>query len=154
MKCSDAAFVSEADAAFEATFRAAGGDGLRLPRVPAHGDFTPANLLVDGQGKLGVIDWDRYGDITIPFFDLLTFVERITPKGANMYLEGKPAIERHAAALGINLNAVPLLIFFSILLSDWRKRERMFPWEPAQWDRDTLGLMRTMLAQALVAFPW
>ena len=85
-------------------------------------------------------------------FDLFTFVERITPKKQNMFLVGKAAIERQAAQLGIGLRAIPLLIFFYVLLSDWRKRERMFPWEPARWDRDTLALMKTMLSDVHSVF--
>ena len=57
---------------FAGCMQRAGGQNLSLPRAPAHGDFTPANILWCGAG-LGLIDWDRYGDIDMPLFDLLTF---------------------------------------------------------------------------------
>jgi len=154
MKSSDAEFLNEAKNLLESFLSHAGGESLTLPSVLAHGDFTPANLLVDRRGTLGIIDWDRYGDTAMPMFDTLTFIERITPKKENMFVFGKTAIFRHANALKIDPSAIPLVIFFYIIMSDWRKRERMFPWEPAQWDRDTLKLMREMLADAKQVFPW
>ena len=152
MKSVDLQFLAEVRQTFEKALVIAGGDALQLPHVPAHGDFTPANLLIDGGGSLGIIDWDRYGDITMPLFDLLTFLERTTLKGQDLFVTGKEAIMRQTSALGIDLRTVPLLTLFYSLMSDWRKRERMFPWEPEEYDRYTLAMVRSQFADAMDAF--
>lgn len=129
------------------------GNDFQLPRVPAHGDATPSNILCSKNGGIAVIDWDRFGDIAMPLFDLFTLAERCTPSGENPFLRYRVAILRQAAILNISEKAVPLLSVFYVLLSDWRKRERMFEWEPAVWDRDTLTLLRRQTEQVLAVFP-
>jgi aminoglycoside phosphotransferase (APT) family kinase protein len=44
-----------------------------LPVIPQHGDLFSDNLLVD-QGRLSVIDWETFGAIDLPFYDLLTLL--------------------------------------------------------------------------------
>jgi hypothetical protein len=39
-----------------------------------HGDFAINNLAIDSQGKLLLLDWEDYGKITFPYFDLATFL--------------------------------------------------------------------------------
>ncbi|MGZ4314570.1 MAG: aminoglycoside phosphotransferase family protein [Gaiellaceae bacterium] len=45
-----------------------------LPRGFAHGDFWGGNLLVNGQGLSGVIDWDYAGMGRMPLLDLLHLI--------------------------------------------------------------------------------
>jgi aminoglycoside phosphotransferase (APT) family kinase protein len=45
-----------------------------LPLVFEHADFAPWNLLVDGRGKLGVLDWESSRDEGLPGLDLLYFL--------------------------------------------------------------------------------
>lgn len=33
----------------------------RMPSVPIHGDFWPANMLVDRRGQVWVVDWEGFG---------------------------------------------------------------------------------------------
>ena len=45
-----------------------------LPLVFEHGDFAPWNLLVDGRGELGVLDWEASRAEGLPGLDLLYFL--------------------------------------------------------------------------------
>lgn len=45
--------------------------GRRCAFVPAHGDLTLANLLVDDQNRLGVIDWEHATEEGLPLTDFL-----------------------------------------------------------------------------------
>lgn len=42
--------------------------------VAQHCDFTYANLGVSNQGQLVIFDWEEYGAVTFPAFDLTTFL--------------------------------------------------------------------------------
>ncbi len=46
----------------------------RLPSVPQHGDFTYVNLVSTEGGRLIVFDWEDYGLVRYPGFDLATFL--------------------------------------------------------------------------------
>ncbi len=46
----------------------------RVARVPQHGDFVLPNLRAQPNGLLGVIDWERFGRVSMPGFDALLFV--------------------------------------------------------------------------------
>jgi hypothetical protein len=46
----------------------------RLPAVLAHGDLWDSNLLVDGGGLTGVVDWDAWHPSGVPGADLLHLV--------------------------------------------------------------------------------
>lgn len=46
----------------------------RLPPVPQHGDFTYVNCSTTDDGRLIVFDWEDYGLVRCPGFDLATFV--------------------------------------------------------------------------------
>lgn len=41
---------------------------------PQHGDFSTVNLLRQGQGRLGVVDWEYFGDEYPPMFDLFSLL--------------------------------------------------------------------------------
>ena len=47
-------------------------EDLRLPLLPAHGDFFAGNLLYD-RGRLGVCDWSSFQERTVPLLDFVTF---------------------------------------------------------------------------------
>jgi hypothetical protein len=46
--------------------------GLTLPFTAAHGDFCPANLVLD-QGGIGAFDWEHPLDHRLPLYDLFFF---------------------------------------------------------------------------------
>jgi len=43
-------------------------------RISQHGDFTKNNLAITSTGRLLVFDWEDYGRVDIPFFDLATLI--------------------------------------------------------------------------------
>lgn len=45
-----------------------------LPSIPQHGDFTFTNLGVTSSRNIVVFDWEDYGCVRYPGFDLVTFV--------------------------------------------------------------------------------
>ena len=55
--------------------------------------------------------------------------------------------------MGLDASTIPLLVFFYILLSDWRKREKMFVWESDSFNKDTYLLMQEIMAMLKAAFP-
>ena len=46
-------------------------DGTSMPFVPSHGDLTMANVLVDDDGGLGVVDWSSARSRALPLTDFL-----------------------------------------------------------------------------------
>lgn len=151
LRSNNAELLSEINGAFRQLLAAAGGDALPLPAVSAHGDMTPSNMLMDA-GGVRVIDWDRAGDITVPLFDVLTFCERCTPKGESIYAVHREELVRHAAAIGVATQALPLLCYWYLILTDWRKRDRHFSWELPLWDKDLLTILRRELPLIRAAF--
>lgn len=88
-----------------------------LPSIVAHGDFTPGNILRDEKGELCVIDWDGFGKINWPLFDLLTLLDRSRLDGET---KSKIVVE-HMSRLGINQLTRPFIEAGYALLSRWRK---------------------------------
>ncbi|MFA6160974.1 MAG: phosphotransferase [Patescibacteria group bacterium] len=71
----------------------------------SHGDFTPGNILRGSDGKLRIIDWDGYGKIKSPLFDLLTLLTR---SKVNPDMQER-LIEEYMADLGIEKTLLPSL---------------------------------------------
>jgi hypothetical protein len=61
-----------ASGAYHAWLAALGGSlvGAPLPRVAVHGDLTTANVLVDADGTIGVVDWEAARAGGMPLTDL------------------------------------------------------------------------------------
>jgi thiamine kinase-like enzyme len=49
--------------------------GEEIPLVFEHGDMSHPNLLLVGQDKLGVLDWETSTEIGLPFSDLFFFLK-------------------------------------------------------------------------------
>lgn len=47
---------------------------LRDISMPQHGDFTLNNLAIDESGGLVLLDWEDYGKVQVPYFDLATLL--------------------------------------------------------------------------------
>lgn len=107
----------------------AAGEEVGLDRMRAHGDANPGNLLVAEGGRIAVVDWDRYADIEMPLFDVLTLMERTMSSDVNFISIYHERLERFVLALKKTDRILPLLVFFYALLTDWRKREHYLPWE-------------------------
>ena len=52
-------------------------DEVRAPLAIEHGDLAPPNLLVDGAGRLGVVDWELSRLSPVPLHDLAFFVSHL-----------------------------------------------------------------------------
>jgi len=66
--------------------RAMASEGDTLPQ---HGDFSVVNLLWQGQGRVGVVDWEYFGDEYPPMFDLFSLLSsfaRLQQKEENFLL--------------------------------------------------------------------
>jgi ubiquinone/menaquinone biosynthesis C-methylase UbiE/thiamine kinase-like enzyme len=47
---------------------------INLPMVSEHGDFTAANIIIDNQNKVYLMDWEFYNEIGDPLFDFVFFI--------------------------------------------------------------------------------
>jgi hypothetical protein len=58
--------------------------------APRHGDFCAANVMVAGEGWIGVIDWEAPLERTWPLFDLVTFLASVssTDSAPRTWLQG------------------------------------------------------------------
>lgn len=72
--------------------------GVRLPRVIAHGDLWPGNVLVDRAGHVGVVDWETADPDADPYDDLLFFL--LTFVRATLSSDAALADAVHAGLLG------------------------------------------------------
>lgn len=91
----------------------------RLPRGFSHGDFSPQNLLVRGDGLVGVVDWAQGDSSGLPLLDALNLqlldatqpdVYRWGPALASYLLPlarhgGNDATRRYARAIGVDFSA-------------------------------------------------
>ncbi len=131
--CADVAVGAHLDETYASLMKQIDRSAFVLPRMPAHGDFTSSNVLYV-PGQVGVIDWDRFGDIEIPLFDLFTYLDRLTPAGEDVRVRYAPEIMQALKELSISDVLLPLLFFFYRILTDWRKREFFVATEAATWD--------------------
>ena len=95
-----------------------------LPVIPQHGDFYPGNVILF-HGQPRVLDWETYGTIDLPFYDLLTFlISLISPDGA-MPARLDPGLAHQLPALveiyaaGIGLPASDLEYLLPLTLVNW-----------------------------------
>lgn len=100
-------------------------DNLILPAIIQHGDLTPDNVLNDG-GQIKVIDWDHFGKIDLPLFDLLTFLQRWSGS-RDVYFVSKylKIIEAYLQEFGIKRQALKALVFSYYLWDFLRKKEQL-----------------------------
>jgi aminoglycoside phosphotransferase (APT) family kinase protein len=105
-----------------------------LPVIPQHGDLFSDNLLTDG-AQWHVIDWESFGTIDLPFYDLLTLLlsllgamEKPPERWDKPLVRQMPAlIETYACALALPLDAITLVLpltlvnWFHLQWADGRK---------------------------------
>lgn len=95
-----------------------------LPVIPQHGDLFVSNVL-SHRGRWHVIDWESFGAIDLPFYDLLTLLlsllrgEGATPdKWKRSVVRQVPAlIECYARAVG--LCAADVMLLLPLTLANW-----------------------------------
>jgi hypothetical protein len=54
---------------------------VELPQLPQHGDFCIDNLLVRPDGRIVMVDWEEFGAVRLPAYDLLTLFASVEPRG-------------------------------------------------------------------------
>ena len=54
---------------------------VELRQLPQHGDFCVDNLLVRPDGRIVVIDWEEFGSVRLPAYDLITLFASVEPRG-------------------------------------------------------------------------
>ena len=54
---------------------------VELPQLPQHGDFCVDNLLIRPDGRIVVVDWEEFGAVRLPAYDLLTLFASVEPRG-------------------------------------------------------------------------
>lgn len=96
-----------------------------LPLIIQHGDLTPDNVIND-RGEIKVIDWDNFGKIDLPLFDLLVFLQRWSGIRDVSFVDKYPAvIEEYFKRFKIDKKALKLLLFCYYLLDFLRKKEAL-----------------------------
>jgi len=117
------------------------GDMAELRPIPQHGDLFAGNALLH-EGRWRVIDWENYGAIDLPFFDLLTLLISLLRTGCDsaaqwpqrLVKELPAAMALYAESLSLPQAAVrtvlPLTLanWFYVQWCDGRKEfaERMY----------------------------
>ncbi len=69
-----------------------------LPVIPQHGDLYLGNLLAN-RGRWHVVDWESFGVIDLPLYDLFTFCFSLLQIGANTPETWRPSIAAEVPAL-------------------------------------------------------
>jgi aminoglycoside phosphotransferase len=104
-----------------------------LPRVFEHGDLSSPNILVDGEGRVGVVDWELGDPVGLPgadVFFLLTYIAfaRADANRTGRYVEAfanaffgpgswaRPVVAEYAAAIGL-----PERILRPLFLLSWAR---------------------------------
>ena len=112
-----------------------------LPIIPQHGDLFPGNLLFQ-RDEWRIVDWESFGTIDLPTYDLLTLFLALlwedgdAPSEWNSVLTNElpGLIELYAGKLGLSKNDLSLLLpislanWFHLQLVDGRQKftERMY----------------------------
>lgn len=102
--------------------REAGAEWLnQLPVIKQHGDLWPANIVSD-HNRIYIVDWEGYGVIDLPLYDLVTCSMSIARIGPGQW--DQPAIteigwlaDRYASAF--QLSQADLGILFPLALCNW-----------------------------------
>jgi hypothetical protein len=95
-----------------------------LPAVPQHGDFYSGNLLSAGK-RWYIVDWESFGMIDLPLYDLLTFCVSLLRSAGEMpdrwpaalTSEIPALIARYCAAFG--LSAADARLLLPLALANW-----------------------------------
>lgn len=117
--------------------------------IPQHGDLFPGNLLYHRQ-QWHVLDWESFGIIDLPFYDLFTLLLSLLCVEGHNPEQWSPAlvkqipglIECYARRLELSLADAPLLLplalanWFHLQWSDNRSEftQRMYPMIAHYWE--------------------
>ncbi len=71
---------------------------IRLPVVPQHGDFFSGNLLLHRK-QWHIVDWESFGFIDLPLYDVLTFFLSLLQTGEGDAEAWSPSLAANIPAL-------------------------------------------------------
>ncbi len=116
-----------------------------IPLVFEHGDFSAPNILIDGNNRLGVVDWELAEPLGLPAADLLFFLSYVafSREGAEKTDQYLSAFRR--SFFGAKAWATPHLLRYSEALGI--PRELLKPLFVLSWSR-YLGNMAARLRGA------
>ena len=92
-----------------------------LPVIPQHGDLAAGNVLVSGR-KIHIVDWESFGLVDLPLYDLLTFLLSLLLVSGNdpnawdrkLAEAASRATSKYAVRLGLTAETRALLLPLSI----------------------------------------
>ena len=95
-----------------------------LDSIPQHGDLFAGNVLIDRR-QWSVIDWESYGAVDLPFYDVFTLLfSLLRVRGespdhwdSSVVKEVPALIDRYTAGLSLPPTVVPFLLPLS--LANW-----------------------------------
>ena len=87
---------------------------LGLPRVPQHGDFSLGNVLVRRGGGVVVVDWEDYGAVRLPGYDLVALFATLPGRDALRHPRLRrllsDSLHRYAMHLKVDPRWLPVLV--------------------------------------------
>ena len=87
---------------------------LGLPSVPQHGDFALGNVLVRRGGGVVVVDWEDFGAVRLPGYDLValfaTLPGRDVLRDAGLRQLLSDSLRRYAMRLKVDERWLPVLV--------------------------------------------
>jgi aminoglycoside phosphotransferase (APT) family kinase protein len=97
----------------------AGLKDVPLPRVAQHGDFTLGNLLAGPKGSVVVVDWEEFGQIKTPAYDLSVLFSNLPRRDPFAKRRLRKACFRaltaYATATGLNPRWLSVLVPVSMM---------------------------------------
>lgn len=95
-----------------------------LPVIPQHGDLFVSNVL-SHRGKWRVIDWESFGAIDLPCYDLLTLMLSLLRDAGETPDLWKPALVKQMPGLvesyckALDISGVDIGLLLSLTLANW-----------------------------------
>jgi hypothetical protein len=87
---------------------------LGLPRVPQHGDFSLGNVLVRRGGGVVVVDWEDYGAVRLPGYDLVALFATLPGRDVLRHPRLRrllsDSLRRYAMHLKVDERWLPVLV--------------------------------------------
>jgi thiamine kinase-like enzyme len=95
-----------------------------LPVIPQHGDLYSGNIL-SHRGRFYVVDWESFGMIDLPFFDLLILLYSLLRDTGETPASWHPALMRQipssirSYAQRLDLGSAELPLLLPLALANW-----------------------------------
>lgn len=127
----------------------------RILALPQHGDLCSGNFIIDEKKKWGIVDWELFGNVDLPFYDVMRFLFSIgTARSPDRWTVAVQRYARRLIARYINALQFEQQEFASLLpllLANWHYRQPLpegrafalgaledYFTRPAEWERTLL----------------